>query len=62
MNDVEFDALITELRNEAEEAAWYIGFMKVAIDQTELIADRLNGSYSGYAGLVVTCPPEVPSL
>ena len=26
--------------------------MKVAIDQNEMIADRLNGSYSGYAGLV----------
>ncbi|WP_157764525.1 hypothetical protein [Rhodobacter sp. CZR27] len=52
MNEVEFDALITELRNEADEAAWHIGFMKVAIDQNEMIADRLNGSCSGYAGLV----------
>lgn len=52
MNEAELDALIAELRNEADEAAWHVGYMKVAIDESPLISDRLNGSYSGYAGAI----------
>lgn len=52
MNEAELDALIAELRNEADEAAWHVGYMKVAIDENPLISDRLNDSYSGYAGAI----------
>ncbi len=52
MNEAELDVLIAELRNEADEAAWHVGYMRVVIDENALISDRLNGSYSGYAGAI----------
>ena len=49
---MEFEELLGELRKEASQAAWHIGFLKVAVEESELIASRLNDSYSGYAGII----------
>ncbi len=52
MSQVDLEELITELRADADQAAWYIGFMNSVINESELIAERLNDSFSGYAGAI----------
>ncbi|WP_419739127.1 hypothetical protein [Ruegeria sp.] len=50
-NECEFSAQLKELESDADQASWYIGFLKATVDNPD-VCDRLNGSICGHAGVV----------
>ena len=46
----EFNKLLDELRKDADQATWFIGFLKAVVDN-EQVPERLNNSLSGFAGV-----------
>jgi hypothetical protein len=50
VQEAEFDELLEELRKDADQATWFIGFLKAVVDNDQIPA-RLNNSLSGFAGV-----------
>lgn len=50
VQESEFDDLLEELRKDADQATWFIGFLKAVVDNDQVPA-RLNNSLSGFAGV-----------
>lgn len=48
MDELEFERFLDELRKDADQATWFIGFLKAIVDNDKL-PERVNNSFSGYA-------------
>jgi hypothetical protein len=48
MNDTEYTELLDELGRDADQAAWFVGFLASVVDSTDF-SEKLDGSVTGHA-------------
>lgn len=51
MNDDAYSQLLGELKVEADQATWHLGYLKAFVDDGEVISERLNGSDEARVGI-----------